>query len=317
MKRGGRHLMLLVLGMILFSACKPSVPKDVIQPDDMEDMLYDYHLSQSMAQRENGNSDYTRRLYFEAVLKKYGVTQAEFDSSLVYYYTRADRLSEIYQRVQKRLSDDAVVLGASVSEVNRYNTQSLSGDTTDVWEGARFAMLMPHRPYNVMQFSQKADTSYHAGDSFLMTFGSSYLTQSGNKTATLYLAVTYDNDSTVALNTVVSSYGSTTLRVSPCKERVKNIKGFILVGQRKEEQTTDNMYLLFLDRIQLIRFHNKMVDEPVAVSTTDSVNTAKPDSVKTDSAKLPVRRRLGDRPQPTMKAEPNRPKLQLNKPITR
>ena len=43
MKRGGRHLMLLVLGLIFVAACTPSVPEQYIQPDDMEDILYDYH----------------------------------------------------------------------------------------------------------------------------------------------------------------------------------------------------------------------------------------------------------------------------------
>lgn len=308
MKKGGRYLMLLVLGLLILSACKPSVPSEVIQPEDMEDILYDYHVAQGMAVKEGEGSDYYRNLYFEAVLKKHGVTHAEFDSSLVYYYTRADRLSEIYQRLQKRLGDEAVLLGASTSEVERYSSQSLSGDTADVWEGSRFAMLMPYTPYNLIQFTQQADTSYHAGDSFLMTFGSTYLTKDNSRTATLYLALTYENDSTVSQNTTISSYGSTTLRISSCRERVKCIKGFILMGQRKEENPSNDLNLLLLDRIQLIRFHNDLPKELPVIQRTDSVNLQKPDSLKSDSVRRSVRR-LGERPVPTIKLEKERSKF--------
>ena len=103
MKQGRIHLVLLALGLWLFAACKPSVPEDVIQPDDMEDILYDYHVSQGIASREGESTDYTRNYFFEALLKKHNVTRAEFDSSLVYYYTRADRFIEIYKNVQERL----------------------------------------------------------------------------------------------------------------------------------------------------------------------------------------------------------------------
>ena len=90
------HIALLLL--VLLSACTPKVPKEYIQPDDMEDILYDYFVSQGIVKEEYRNNvsadsqmDYKRELYFEAVLEKYGLTRAEFDSSLVYYYTRSDR----------------------------------------------------------------------------------------------------------------------------------------------------------------------------------------------------------------------------------
>ena len=40
---------LLLFVLLLLAACHPGVPKQYIQPDEMEDLLYDYHLSQAMA----------------------------------------------------------------------------------------------------------------------------------------------------------------------------------------------------------------------------------------------------------------------------
>jgi len=39
-----KHLTLLVLVLLVVSACSPTVPAQYIQPDDMEDILYDYFL---------------------------------------------------------------------------------------------------------------------------------------------------------------------------------------------------------------------------------------------------------------------------------
>ena len=71
-------------------ACKPTVPGEYISPDDMVDVLYDYYVSQAMADQDtkDGKMGYNRRVYFLAVLKKHGVTEAEFDSSMVYYHRR-------------------------------------------------------------------------------------------------------------------------------------------------------------------------------------------------------------------------------------
>ena len=48
MKRS-RYYIILPLAILLLAACKPTVPSQVIQPDDMEEVLYDYYLSNGMA----------------------------------------------------------------------------------------------------------------------------------------------------------------------------------------------------------------------------------------------------------------------------
>ena len=311
------YLMALVL---LTIACKPSVPEQYIQPGEMEDILYDYHLSQSMASR-NGttDNDYKRQLYFETVLRNHGVTRADFDSSLVYYYTRADYFLEIYKHVQDRLGDQAIELGASSGEIERYTSQSLNGDTADVWEGSRQYMLLSNRPYNQMQFYQKADTSYHAGDSFLLTFQSSFLSMMGNRPMIALLSVTYDNDSTLTQQMTVSTSNGTTLRIPACNnERPKEIKGFFLMGKNQRDDNEKGLSMLYLSHIQLIRFH-KTVQSPLPEKpASDSLSAEKPDSTITDSVQKPRIHRLGERPQ--VDVRPNlldkKPVLE-KKPITR
>ena len=40
-----RWYMVVMLALWLLAACKPRIPSQVIQPDDMEDVLYDYYRS--------------------------------------------------------------------------------------------------------------------------------------------------------------------------------------------------------------------------------------------------------------------------------
>ena len=286
MKSKALHIVLVAAAAFMIS-CKPSVPSEYIQPDDMEDLIYDYHVAQGIAMQQDGSQDYNRRLNFELVLKKHGLTQAQFDSSLVYYYTRADRFQEIYKHVQERLNNEAEKYGAAVSE-GPIKAASLSGDTADVWKGNRALMLLNDRPYHLYQFAQKADTAYRAGDSFMLSMNTTWLMQQGNRQATVYLAITYANDSTVKQYSTVSSSGNTTLRIPYCKERVKEIKGFVMCGMRPSTDDTNSLCVLFVNNIQLFRFHNKIIEQPVMPQPQrDSILEMKPDTAQYESQRGP------------------------------
>lgn len=292
----------MVAAVAMMTSCKPQVPSKYIQPDDMEDLIYDYHLAQGIASQQTGDPDYQKRLTFELVLKEHGYTQAEFDSSLVYYYTRADRFQEIYKNVEVRLNKDVEKYGGVAnSVVSGLAKASLNGDTTDVWTGNRALMLLNDRPYHLYQFSQKADTTFHAGDSFMMSFNTTWLMQNGNRQAVAYLAITYDNDSTTKQYNTISGGGMTTLRIPYCKEKVKEIKGFVMCGMRPAKNDDANkLCLFFVDNIQLYRFHNKLIEEPSAAQASQpdssAVSQAKPDSARHDSVSKPTIIRPGGRP---------------------
>ena len=280
----------MMAAVLMLASCKPQVPSQYIQPDDMEDLIYDYHIAQGIAAQQMGNSDYNRRLAFELVLKEHGITQADFDSSLVYYYTRADRFQEIYKNVQSRLNAEAEKYGAAVNELQNMISNSTSGDTIDVWTGNRMLMLLNDRPYHLYSFSQKADTTFHEGDSFMMSFNTTWLMQNGNRQAVAYLAVTYANDSTTKAFSTISSSGTTSLRIPYCKERVKEIKGYVVCGIRPATDKTNNLCVMFVDNIALAKFRNKIIDEP-QVPQQPQIDTArfvKPDSAKYDSLRRPV-----------------------------
>lgn len=289
-----RHIVFGFL-LALLSACTPKVPGEYIQPDDMEDILYDYFVSQGIAKEEDMENtsrvmDYRRKLYFEAVLKKYNLTQEEFDSSLVYYYTRSDRFVKIWKNVQERLGEAAMEYGASAGEVETYTTSTLTGDTANIWNGVISQLLIPYAPHNRLQYHLQADTAFRKGDSFMLAWNSNFLYESGSKDAVAYMAVKYKNDSIVSTVTHFSVDGRTQIRIDGCDEPVKEISGFIYLG--KGYDPTSTMRMLIVTDIQLIRFHKQknVPQEPEPQkSEADSLSQV-PDSLR------PRHHRLGERP---------------------
>ena len=272
------YLQVLLLVGLLLSACKPSIPTEIIQPDDMEDLLYDYYVAQNITGDQRDGYDYRAKYNNGLVFKKHGVTEAEFDSSLVYYYNHIEDLYKIYESVQARLSNEAIELGASVGDVERYMKRSLSGDTMDIWTGHRHHLLFPQPPYNIFQFVQKADTACRANDSYMMTFGSSFLVQSGSRSATALLSVVYENDSVLTKSISVPLSGTINLDIPECGLRAKEFRGYFYMPERQGADNASDMCLYMADHIQLMRFHHPDVEKKDSVSVEkekDAVNVVK------------------------------------------
>ena len=66
-------------------SCGKKVPEEIIQPQAMENLLYDYHLATTMSADLPYDENYKKQAYLAYVFQKHGVTEAEFDSSMVWY----------------------------------------------------------------------------------------------------------------------------------------------------------------------------------------------------------------------------------------
>ena len=248
---------------LFISSCIPTTPSQYIQPDDMEDILVDYHLVRALA--HNSDVPYDSIPFFQAqclqsVFRKHGVTQEQFDSSMVYYYTRADRFQDVYKRVAERLEERALILGATEGEIGKYASLNATGDTANIWADRTRMAMMPTPPYNRWDFRLDVDSTYLRGDSFLLQFMSDYVYQDGSKNGVVYLACTYGDDrgrdTTISRNLHFLSSGISQLQFPAYDEGdLKELRGFFYLGDGNDRTTT--VRFLFLSNVQLIRFHKK------------------------------------------------------------
>lgn len=255
MQRPHAHkVILLLLTLLLVAGCKPTVPSDYIQPDDMEDILYDYHLAVSMAQDKNA-SDVQRKAWQLAVLKKHGVNETEFNRSMLYYMRHTERMHDIYEKLSERFGDEARALGASDAELGQYGSIASRGDTADVWAGRRTLMLNTYAPYNKYSFELKVDTAYHKGDRLVLSFDSQFILQEGVRNVMAGLIVTFGNDSTTQQVQQISSDMRQSLSVEDRDSLgIKSVRGFFLLGRNIDSPTT-TLTLFFAENIKLVRIH--------------------------------------------------------------
>ncbi len=275
-----------MIALVLVCSCKPTTPKGVLPSDEMEDVLYDYHLAMAMT----ADSDaVAQEMHLQAVYDKHGIDETVFNTSLVYYYRRADLLLAIYNKVAKRIDDYALTLGASTDEFDKFSRLTADGDTADVWNGAAQVVLMPQPLFNRADINIVCDSSYREGDRLQLRMMPVYVKPTQlSREGVAYLSVTYRKTEPVPHDTLVNRYvhiNSTGTRLEmniepPTPQAIPvSIKGYLYMSDgriytsgKQDKSAVQQTQLLFLNKIQLIRFHTKRKDE----EPKDSVSTPVP-----------------------------------------
>lgn len=101
-----RNSLFLAFVFLLLFACS-KYPKDVLNPNDMVDVLYDIQIAQSLQKNGLGSfeSNADKDALINYVLDKHGVTEAELDSSLVWYSDNPDLYVKVHDKVIGRLTE--------------------------------------------------------------------------------------------------------------------------------------------------------------------------------------------------------------------
>ena len=279
-----RHLHLFLLGLLMLSACKPSRPSYVISEKKMEDIMVDYHLAQGIADVQGGNREVQTYKNVQAVFRKYNVTEERFDSSLIYYSTYSEKMSEIYKRVALRVETMASLMGVDAQQPSqdRYADLTSEGDTANIWSDQPFVILQPNKLQNMFSFFIPADSTFHLGDSFLWRFNTNFRIQNqkGDVYSILLIRYETEEEDTVA-NGMVTLSDSKLYEIDYTPDmrldslRIKNISGYIF-WSLPDKKNAGDFSLLIVKDISLIRFHKQE-------SKSEETDVLQLDSLETDS----------------------------------
>lgn len=294
----GRRLrslgVLAVSGGLLLSGCKPDRPEGVISESTMEDLLYDYHVAQGMAESRTDSVSYYRYLYIRSVFEKYGVSEAEFDSSMVWYSANASYLADMYTRINERYAAELQALGSRVNQTDLYHSLTATGDTANIWRDTDFALLRPGGMDSHYSFTVEADTSFYPGDDVLWQFRNFFVYQEGGREAYAALTVHFDNDSVASVYQHLNTSTTTDLMIRTTREeRIRSLTGFVYLTS-SEKESKEVFRMMLLNDFKLIRFHEKP-EEQKADSTELAADSLRldADSLANDSLKgksvVPVR----------------------------
>ena len=291
---GHREGLLFLLIAFLFLSCEEK-PEGLLSKREMEEVLYDYHIAQYMASSLSYEDRYKSHLYVEAVFEKHGITEAQFDTSLIYYNRHTEDMSDIYNHVKSKLEDYDAKLHLESGSNEMRASFTLGGDTADIWSGHRMMILRNNPLLNKETYTIQADTTFHLNDRFKLAVDFDFIREDQNNrdnNLVACLALHY-KDGKVVSSVRTANYPShydLELNAYDMKE-IDHLSCFFLF-----QGDDNNLRALGIVRdITLYRFHTTdipnqagrdtlVVDtlhidtaavDTVAVDTTDSLNQSK------------------------------------------
>lgn len=263
----------LLLSAALLVGCGKQIPTEVIQPDKMENILYDYHLSISMSNNLSYSDNYQKEAYKNYVFQKHRVTEAEFDSSMVWYTRHTQELAAIYKRLGERFRNEKKQMQTLLAQRENKPAVSQPGDTVDVWYDRTVYWLTDAPLTNKVTFEIPTDSNFKAKDAFLWSVDYTFLSDGGRK-AVVGFNLMFNNDSVAGRVQEITRSGVQSLYIKPDSAfAIKSVNGFIYYAD--DSLRTPG---LIVNKITLTRYH-----EPV-----DSVAVAAKDSVATTTVKVAV-----------------------------
>lgn len=271
---------------MLFWACTPTVPSGILSEEKMTDVLVDIHLAQGMAEAQSENTDVARYKNIQAVFQKHRITEAEFDSSMVYYSGRAEKFTFVYNNVVNRVQAQAERMGLeSIEKQDRFASLTSEGDTANIWLGKDFTCLAANTVQCVYSFQMEADSTFKAGDCFIWRFQSQFIGRSMNNEAIALLSFRYDTDTVAAVTELVGNNAKNELRHFPDKSidslSLRTISGYIYLPTNYD---ADKPKPLLISKMQLIRMHKRIEEKAVVKTDTLRVDSVAIDTVPQQKA---------------------------------
>lgn len=267
-----------LLSAILLSSCSVEIPQDVISESKMESILMDYHLAQAMAEADREGDVYAQRyLLTQAVFHKHGITEAEFDSSMVWYSAHSEYLYKMYQHIDERMKREAEKVGLENQEIDVFANLSADGDTANIWQGETHMVLRPALSENILTYRIPCDSTFRTGDSFMWQFDQWYVASTAPHEAFALMTVEY-GDTTVSATTHIYGDGHSELRI-PMNEKIKHLQPLCIRTHiyMQSDQVYSHYRLLLLGNVRLIRIHSQESTIPEEVPTVEA------DSIETDT----------------------------------
>ena len=248
-----KKILILVWIAVVFAGCGKQIPDDIIQPDTMEALLYDYHLAVSLKSDLPYAEKFKEQAYMKYVFKKHDVSEEEFDQSLAWYSRHSNFLSDIYKAIDSRLESEEESLRDQIRMREGQITVSMSGDSVDVWQERKLIWLRNSEYLNKITFSLKADTSFKHHDALELKADFLFLPNNKASKAVLGLNFVFKNDSVQGLTKTIEMSGNQSFYLKADSAfDFRNVNGYIYYPSDNKKESS-----VIVSNISLMRYHNR------------------------------------------------------------
>lgn len=245
----------------LFSSCD-NRPENVMSSDEMTNFLVELHrLDGALNVKGMGNADDRRNIYYyNSLLKKYHITKADFDSSLVWYSENPKKFDRIYADVVSRLNDEEKKVNAGF--YHPVDSQALRHSTLDLWPlQRRNYVFTKDSSFRRISFAVK-QTELLWNDtyvlSFLHRFGKSNKAAGQNAVIRLHYS-DKKTDSIVCKTTSDSLLRRYTITLKARRQvRIDSISGALL-----NYKAVKGSFAGYIDSVKLIRKYDAVARDSI------------------------------------------------------
>lgn len=261
MRKNNWYIGLLLSCLVV--SCGKQIPSDVIQPSQMEEILYDYHLSVSMTNNLTSAEYYKKKAYQDYIFKKHAVTEAEFDSSMVWYTRHTGELAAIYSNLSERYKKEKQRIEMSLNARGEEEYISLPGDTVDAWPYRKLFWLTDNPFNNLFVFEIEPDSNFHLKDAFLWKANYTFLSEGS---VIMAMNVQYDNDSIIGQSKHINASGMDSLYLhTDSAYQIKKINGFFYLSGDSIQKPN-----VLINEVSLTKYHAPK--DSIASELQDSLN---------------------------------------------
>lgn len=275
----------IIFFVLALSACEQR-PKNVLNERTMTAVLVDMHLLEGTLDTKGiGSSQFDlKSKYFNSILEKYNINQADFDSSVVWYTKNPKTYADIYINVNKQL----IKLQNEIKK-GKYH----SVDSTDI---KKFKLNIWNKPisYHFTKDSTRTQLNFEIvnaglmyGDVYILKFKEFISRQDSCTDRFVVLRINYYNGATDSVFTKTYNDGLTkryTIQLPAYKKlKIKSISGKLLGCK-----TYKGTFHAVVDSISLTRMFNSLIQDSLrkVVQKVDPTNYLTPDQKRMNSILL-------------------------------
>lgn len=255
----------LLICIPLLISCGKEIPEEIIQPDKMERVLYDYHLMMSLPDNGKNSEKEAGKNY---IFHKHSITQADFDSSMVWYTRESKELMTIYEKLNKRFKREYDQTARLLENREEANTRSfVSGDTVDVWVKEKLLWFTKNPLNNRLAFEIKADTTFHQNDAFLWDMEYSFFAEGE---VIMGLNVVSENDSVIGMTKTITQSGHQSICLQTDSTfKIQTLNGFIFVPEKQGNQPNVLIHNISLTRNHMTEYADSLSMDNIQTETKD------------------------------------------------
>lgn len=287
-----KSMMKLALGLfgtlVLCISCSMR-PSNILPPEKMEQVLYDYHIAKGLADQNRYEERYRTSRYVENALSKNGVSIAQFDSSMLWYTRNMPELSKIYKKLTRRFEQQKVEIDSLVKYRFEREFKTEKGDSVDIWPLKRVFRMNGTALNSYVTFSIKRDDNFKKGDYYRFNLRTKYLFNQPDSVkryhAVAGISLLMDNRESVIKNIPLIGDTIHSIDVFPdsLNRQTSKLQGFFYLPPQGAEN------ILIIDSISLYRMHVEREDND---SEDEAIVN---DSIKSDIKKIePATLKLAD-----------------------